>query len=289
MLCGMTPDQHQYPHTAPNKRNRADRSEHFLTLHHGSSPLLLPNPWDRGSAKLLASLGFSALATTSSGHAATLGRLDGSVTRDEVLSHAADIVRATDLPVSADLENCFADNPVGVAETVDLAIRAGLAGCSVEDFSGDASTPIYDRALAAERVRAAAEAAHRGPVRLVLTARAENYLHDRPDLADTIKRLQSYQEAGADVLYAPGVSRPEEIRDLVAAVDLPVNVLALADGPAVAELADLGVSRVSIGGAFAFAALGAVVEAAREFLDQGTYGFAALSGSGKQAARAAFD
>jgi hypothetical protein len=175
---------------------------------------------------LLAWLGFQTLATTSSGFAATLGRADGQVTREEAIGHAAEIVQATDLPVSADLENGFADDPEGVAETVRLATGAGLAGCSVEDFTGHQNAPIYDPSLAAARIEAAAEAAHRGPARLVLTARAENHLHGRPDLADTIGRLQAYQEAGADVLYAPGLTSLEDIRRLVAAVDRPVNVLA---------------------------------------------------------------
>lgn len=260
----------------------------FLALHRGPAPLLLPNPWDRGSARLLASLGFAALATTSSGHAATLGLPDGTVARDEVLAHAAAIVGATDLPVSADLENGFADDPSGVAETMEGAMRAGLAGASVEDFTGDAEAPIYDRPLAADRVAAAAEAAHRGPVRLVLTARAENYLRGRPDLADTIARLQAFQEAGADVLYAPGLTDRAEIRELVASVDRPVNVLAMPGVPTVPELAELGVRRVSVGGSFAFAALGALAEAGRELLGQGTYGYAAPARAGRAAALPAF-
>ena len=264
------------------------KARRFLELHHGEGPLLLPNPWDQGSARLLAWLGFQALATTSSGHAATVGRLDGSVTRSEALDHAAAIVAATELPVSADLENGFADDPAGVADTVRLAAEAGLAGCSVEDATGDQDSPVYDAGLAAERVQAAAEAAHRGPVRLVLTARAENYLYGRPDLADTIARLQAYQAAGADVLYAPGISDLEEIRQLVASVDRPVNVLARPGVPAVAELAEAGVRRVSVGGAFAFAALGALVEAATELRDAGTYGFWRQAGAGSEAARSAF-
>jgi 2-methylisocitrate lyase-like PEP mutase family enzyme len=265
-----------------------DKASRFLSLHRRGEPLLLPNPWDQGSAKLLAWLGFQALATTSSGFAATLGRLDGSVARDDMLAHAASIVQATGLPVSADLENGYADDPEGVAETLRLAVDAGLAGCSVEDFSGRQGAPIYDAGLAAERVAAAAEVAHRGSLRLVLTARAENYLHGRPDLDDTIDRLQAYQEAGADVLYAPGLSRLEDIRRLVASVDRPVNVLARAGAPAVPELADAGVSRVSVGGAFAFAALGAAVRAARELREAGTYAFLEGAGLGLEAARSAF-
>jgi 2-methylisocitrate lyase-like PEP mutase family enzyme len=267
---------------------QAEKASRFLALHHSEHPLLLPNPWDRGSARLLAWLGFQALATTSSGHAATLGRLDGSVTREEALAHAASIVAATDLPVSADLEKAFADKPSGVADTVRLALETGLAGCSVEDSSGREDAPIYDPALAAERMAAAAEAAHGGPVHLVLTARAENWLHGRPDLADTIARLQAYQEAGADVLYAPGLERLEDIRQLVASVDRPVNVLALPGAPTVPELAAAGVSRVSVGGAFAFAALGAVVEAARELREQGTYRFWEQARAGAKSARSAF-
>ncbi|HWD43710.1 MAG TPA: isocitrate lyase/phosphoenolpyruvate mutase family protein [Actinomycetota bacterium] len=268
--------------------DQAGKVRRFLELHHGEKPLLLPNPWDAGSARLLAWLGFQALATTSSGHAATLGRRDGSVTRSEALEHAAAIVAATELPVSADLESGFADDPAGVAETVRLALEAGLAGCSVEDATGDRARPIADAGVAADRVQAAAEAAHRGPVRLVLTARAENYLYGRPDLADTITRLQAYQDAGADVLYAPGVSDLAEIRQLVASVDRPVNVLALPGVPPVPELAAAGVARVSVGGAFAFAALGALVEAATELRDAGTYEFRDRADVGSTTARSAF-
>jgi len=269
--------------------DQAARAQRFLSLHHERSPLLMPNPWDIGSARLLASLGFEALATTSSGSAAAVGRLDGSLTRDEALAHAAAIVSAVpDVPISADLENCFADDPRGVAQTVELALAAGLAGCSVEDFTRDRDDPIYDIGLAAERVAAAAEAAHRGPVRLVLTARAENFVHGRTDLGDTIARLQRYQEAGADVLFATGVSRIEDIRELLAAVDLPVNVLATRDTPNVAELAAAGVRRISVGGAFAFAAYALLVEAATELRDQGTYGYLARTRTGNEAVRSAF-
>ena len=210
-----------------------EKAERFLELHRPGDPLLLPNPWDQGSAKLLAAMGFQALATTSSGFAATLGRLDGSVSREEALGHAAAIVAATELPVSADLENGFADDPDGVARTIGLAAETGLAGCSVEDFTGDDDRPVYDIALAAERVAAAVAAAHAGPARLVLTARAENYLYGREDLADTITRLQAYQAAGADVLYAPGLTSLADIRQVVTAVDRPVNVLAMPGVPPV--------------------------------------------------------
>ena len=261
----------------------ADLAGSFLALHRPGQPLLLPNPWDIGSARILASMDFAALATTSSGYAATLGRQDGSVTREEAIAHAAAIAAATPLPVTADLEKGFADDPAGVADTVTAAIAAGLAGCSIEDFTGDEADPIYDSELAAERVAAAAEAAHAGPRRLVLTARAENLLHGRLDLADTIARLQRYAEAGADVLYAPGLSRASDIRDVVSAVDRPVNVLAFAGAPTVAELADLGVARISVGGAFTFAALGALIEAARELQNEGTYGYLRAARTGRQA------
>jgi 2-methylisocitrate lyase-like PEP mutase family enzyme len=266
---------------------QADRAENFKALHEGPELLLIPNPWDAGSAKLLASLGFKALATTSGGAAATLGRLDGSMARDEAIVSAAAIVEATDLPVSADLENGFADDAAGVAETMRLAIDAGLAGASVEDYTRS-EEKLYDIGVACERVAAAAEAAHNGPSRLVLTARAENHLYGVTDLADTIARLQAYQEAGADVLYAPGLSRLEDIEQIVSSVDRPVNVLGRPGAPSVSELAAVGVRRVSVGGAFAYAALGAAVEAARELLDEGTYGYFERAGIGLQAARSAF-
>jgi 2-methylisocitrate lyase-like PEP mutase family enzyme len=267
---------------------QADRAKRFLALHEGEKPLLLPNPWDRGSAKLFASLGFEALATTSSGSAASLGRLDGAMTAEEALASAAEIVAATELPVSADLEHGFADDPEGVAETLRLALAAGLAGASIEDYSGRDRAPFYEIGRAAERVAAAAEVAHSGPVRLVLTARAENHLRGVDDLGDTIARLQAYEEAGADVLYAPGLRSLEDIREVVSSVGLPVNVLAFPGAPSVPELAAAGVRRVSVGGAFAFAALGAAVEAAQELLEEGTYGYLQRTGLGLRFARPAF-
>ena len=263
------------------------KAERFLALHDGDQPLLLANPWDAGSAKTLTTIGYQALATTSSGSAAALGRLDGSVTRDEALAHVRVIVDATDVPISADLENAFADEPDAVARTIELALGTGLAGGSVEDYDRVRDT-IYDAELAADRVRAAAEAAHAGSVHWVLTARAENHLHGRPDLADTITRLQSFQTAGADVLYAPGLTDLEEIRTVVRAVDRPVNVLALPGGPTVSELAAVGVRRVSIGGAFSYVALSALATAAKEFLEAGTYGFAGQVGAGRALAQQAF-
>jgi 2-methylisocitrate lyase-like PEP mutase family enzyme len=255
----------------------------FLQLHRPGEPLLMPNAWDVGSAVLLASLGFEALATTSGGFAASRGRLDGAMDRGEVLAHVAELAAATPLPLSADLENCFADDPEGVARTIADAIDGGVAGCSVEDFTGDEEEPIYNIDLAAARVEAAAVAAHNGAARVVLTARAENYIHGRPDLADTIARMQAYQEAGADVLFAPRLDDPAELRQLMAAVDLPVSVLAAPGAPNVAELAALGVSRISVGGAFAVAAYGAIVDAAKELREEGTYGYWDLTAVGGQA------
>jgi 2-methylisocitrate lyase-like PEP mutase family enzyme len=266
----------------------SERAERFLELHRGDAPLLMPNPWDLGSARLFESLGFQALATTSSGFAATLGRLDGMVTRDEAISHAATLARAVRVPVSADLENCFADEPEGVAQTVRLAVDAGLAGCSVEDYSGRDTDTIYDAGLAAERVAAAAEAAHSGSDRLVLTARAENHVHGGTDLWDTISRLESFQEAGADVLFAPGLRTLEEISTVIRSVDLPVNVLVLPGMPTIAELADAGASRISVGGSLAYTAYGAAISAARTLLEDGTYEWGDTAAKGSAAVREAF-
>ena len=266
----------------------SELADRFLSLHRPGQPLLMPNPWDRGSARLLESLGFEALATTSSGFAATLGRLDGMVSRDEAIAHSAEVVDAVEVPVAADLENGFADDPSEVAETVRLALDAGLAGCSIEDYAGREQDSIYDAGLARERVEAAAEAAHSGSQRLVLTARAENLIHGRDDLADTIARLQSFQEAGADVLFAPGIRELADIRSLTSSVDLPVNVLVLPGMPSVSELAEAGVSRISVGGAFAFAAYGAAVTAGQELMSSGTYGFWETAGPGAKATREAF-
>ncbi len=268
--------------------NAEDLAARFLALHRPGQPLLLPNPWDAGSARVLAALGFQALATTSSGYAATLGRMDGAVSKSEALSHAQLVVAATDLPVSADLENCYGADAEAVAATVTEAIGVGLAGCSIEDYTGHDDAPIYDRAEAVDRVAAAATAAHSGPQQFVLTARAENFLHGRTDLGDTISRLQAYQEAGADVLYAPGLVTAADIADVLSSVDRPVNVLALGNAPKVAELAELGVSRISVGGAFAFAALDALAAAGRELLEQGTYGFSAAAKAGRSLAGTAF-
>ena len=251
----------------------AGKAGRFLELHERGRPLLQPNAFDAGSARILEALGFQAIATTSSGFAATLGRKDGGVTRDELLLHAAHLAAAVEVPVAADSEDCFAADADGVADTVRLLAATGLAGCSLEDFTRDRDDPIYELGRATERVAAAAEAAHAGPAQLVLTARAENHLHGRPDLADTIARLQAYQEAGADVLFAPGVTAEADLRTLLASVDVPVNVLAQPATPSVAGLAELGVARISVGGAFAYAAYDGLITAATELRDAGTYAY----------------
>ena len=240
----------------------------FRALH--EKTFVMPNPWDRGSARILASLGFQALATTSAGFANALGRPDGGVTRDEAIGHAAEIVGATPLPVSADLENGFGDAPEEAAATIRAALDAGLAGGSIEDWSG---TALYDPAQGADRIRAAVEANQANDAPLVLTARAENHIRGNPDLADTIARLQAYQEAGADVLYAPGLATLDDIKSVVAAVDRPINCLILPGGPTATEMMEAGAARISTGSALAAATQAVLVEAGRELLDQGTHGF----------------
>lgn len=263
------------------------RADEFLALHVPGEPLVMANAWDAGTAKVLAHLGFRALATTSAGFAASLGRHDGAVTRDEAIAHAADLAAATERPVNADLEHCFAATPEGVGETIALAVGAGAAGASIEDWDPVAGR-IYGVDGATERVAAAAAAAHDGPQRLVLTARAENLLHGVDDLADTVIRLQAYEAAGADVLYAPGLTRAVDIERVVSSLARPVNVLALPGVPPVSELAALGVARVSVGSAFSLVAYGALANAARELLDEGTYRFWEVAGTGR-AVRSAFD
>ena len=259
----------------------------FLELHVPGTPLLMPNPWDVGSARLLESMGFGALATTSSGFAASLGRLDGQVSRDEAVAHAGALAAAVSVPVSADLEHLFSPTIDGVEETARRASASGIAGFSIEDSTGDASSPIFDARLAAERVAAAVPIAHDAGV--VVTARAEQYLFGQRSLDEVIARLQSYVAAGADVVFAPGVVELSEITALVEAVSpVPVNVLAMPGCPSVAELASVGVARVSVGGAFAFAAYGALVEAASELRDAGTYGYRSRSSTGSKAVREAF-
>jgi 2-methylisocitrate lyase-like PEP mutase family enzyme len=256
--------------------------DRFLALHRPGEPLLLPNPWDLGSARLLAGAGFSALATTSSGFAATLGRRDGSVSRDEAIVHAAAVVAAVEVPVSADLEDGYGATAEGVAETVEAASGAGLAGCSIEDWSGGAILPL---GAAAERLSAAVSAA---AGRLVITGRAENHIHGIEDLADTIARLQAYQDAGADVLYAPGLSTSADIRAVISAVDRPVNVLLRPQGPSIDELAALGTARISLGGTLAFASLGVLAQAAAGLLRGEATGVWELAAVGRDAVSDAF-
>lgn len=254
----------------------------FLELHRPGEPLLCPNPWDVGSARVLAALGFEALATTSSGFAATLGRLDGDATPEQSLASAAAIAEAVTIPVTADLEDGYSSDADGVAATVRRAVEVGLAGCSIEDWHGD---EVYPLAVAAGRIEAAVAAAGED---FVLTARADNHFHGIRDLQDTIARLQAYEAAGAHVLYAPGPDRIDDIERIIAAVSRPVNVLLRPGGPSVAELAAAGAARITVGGAFAFAALGALVEAATEVRDQGTGTFTRLSALGQAVAIDAF-
>lgn len=266
----------------------ASLAARFRQLHRPGEPLLIPNPWDIGSARILVHLGFHALATTSSGLAATLGRLDGATTRDEAIGSAAAIAAAADVPVSADLENGYADDPEGVAETVALACETGLAGPSIEDANRDLDDPVYEPGLAVVRVQAAVEANRSAATPLVLTARAEGFLYGRDDLADVIARLQAFQEAGADVLYAPGIRDLASLRTLVSEVDRPVNALLGPGTPTVAEMAEVGVARVSVGGGFAYTALGGLVDAANELRTHGTAGYWDQADKGRTAVRDAF-
>lgn len=260
----------------------------FLDLHRPGDPLLMPNPWDVGSARILARAGFRALATSSSGFAATLGRPDGGVTRDEAIDHAAAVARAVDVPVSADLENGFGATPDEVAATVRAAREAGLAGASIEDATGRDDDPMYDRGLAVERVTAALEAAGDD---LVLTARAENLIHGRDDaagFADTVARLQAYQQAGSPVLFAPGLTSLAQVSSVLAEIDRPLNVLTMAGTPSVAELAEAGVARISVGGSFAFAAYGTLEHMAATLRDDGRYDWLDLTRAGREATARAF-
>ncbi|AEV82911.1 2-methylisocitrate lyase [Actinoplanes sp. SE50] len=243
--------------------------DRFRELHEAGT-FVMPNPWDAGSARLLANLGFAALATTSSGFAATLGKLDQQVTRDELVAHVAALTAAVPLPLNVDAERCFADDAAGIAETVDLLAAAGAAGLSIEDYD-PAAGRVETLETGAERVAAAARACRRHGI--VLTARAENLLYGIDDLDDTIARLRAYREAGADVVYAPGLRTAADITRVVTDVPAPVNVLALAGAPSVPELTELGVRRVSTGGALAWAAYGALRDAARELLTSGTTAF----------------
>ena len=262
-----------------------EKAEHFLALHRLPEAFIIPNPWDVGTAHILAGMGFKVLATTSAGHAFSVGRRDNTVSRPATLAHIRDIAGATELPVSADLGNGFGDTPDIVGETIRLAGASGVAGGSIEDSTGADDRPIYDRQLAVERIRAAVESARRLPFHFTLTARCENYLHGRRDLKDTIDRLQRYQEAGADVLYAPGLTSAGDIAAVISSVDRPVNVLVGLDGDELtaAGLSRLGVRRISVGSSLSRAALGAFVRAAQEMSTKGTFTFARTALSSQDA------
>lgn len=254
---------------------QAEKAHTFRALHQRAGAFLIPNPWDIGSARLLARLGFEALATTSAGFAFSMGQQDNTIERQQMMTHASAIASATELPVSADLENGFGDTPAVVAETIRLAAATGLVGCSIEDATQQPDHPIYDLEHAVERIRAAAEVVQALPFPFTLTARAENYLVGRPHLKETIKRLQRYQEAGANVLYAPGLTSKEDIAAVVSSVDLPVNVLTGLRGMNLnlEELSAMGVKRVSVGSALSRTALGAFLRAAKEMREHGTFTF----------------
>lgn len=263
------------------------RGEIFRQLHSRNGAFVMPNPWDVGSARILAAMGFEALATTSAGMAYSMGLPEGKAPPQAVLAHCRDLVRATQLPVSADLERGFGDTPASVAYTVEAVAETGVAGCSIEDHTGDPDQPIYDRVLAVERIAAASEACRAAIPDMVLTARCENLLWGRPDLDEVIARLDAYARAGADVVYAPGLPDLDAIREVCRAVDKPVNVVMGLPGRtfSVAELAEAGVKRISVGAAFFRLAYGALVDAAREAMDEGSFtrtqggiGFAELEG-----------
>ena len=255
--------------------SQGEKAARFQALHDRPGAFVIPNPWDAGSARILAGLGFEALATSSGAAAGTLGRRDGQVTREEALAHARAIVAATDLPVSADLEKGFGDAPAVAAETIRLAAEAGLVGGSIEDATGDKNKPLYDLGLAAERVAAAAEAARALPFPFMLTARAENYLRGNPNLDDTIKRLQAFEKAGADVLFAPGLPDLAAVRAVCSAVSKPVNFMVGIKGKSftVAELTAAGVKRISLATSLYRAAMSRLLEVAREVKDKGTFGY----------------
>jgi 2-methylisocitrate lyase-like PEP mutase family enzyme len=263
---------------------QAEKGQAFRALHKRDKAFIIPNPWDIGTARLLAHLGFEALATTSMGYAFSIGRRDNTVGRERIMEHIAVIASATGLPVSADLENGFGDDPEIAAETIRLAAVAGVVGGSIEDATGRSDGPIYCLEHAVARVQAAAEAARSLPFSFTLTARAENYLHGRPDLKDTIARLQAYQEAGADVLYAPGLATREDIAAVVRSVDRPVNVVMGLQGVqlGLAELSAMGVKRVSVGSALSRTALGAFLRAAHEMREHGTFNFAREAASASE-------
>jgi 2-methylisocitrate lyase-like PEP mutase family enzyme len=255
---------------------QAEKGKNFRALHEQDKAFIIPNPYDIGTARILAHLGFEALATTSAGFAFSVGQADNTIGRERMLAHVSDIVSATDLPVSADLENGFGDAPETAAETIRMAAATGLVGGSIEDSTGLDDEPIYEFELAVERVRAAVEASRALPFTFTLTARAENYLVGRPNLADTIKRLQAFEEAGADVLYAPGLKTKEDITAVVGSLSRPVNVIMGLQGVNLnlRELSEIGVKRISVGSALTRAALGSFLRAAKEMQTGGTFTFA---------------
>ncbi|HEX8370771.1 MAG TPA: isocitrate lyase/phosphoenolpyruvate mutase family protein [Pyrinomonadaceae bacterium] len=262
---------------------QTEKAKAFKALHERAGAFIIPNPWDLGSARLLAGLGFEALATTSGGFANSLGRLDGEITADEAIEHCRRLSEATDLPVSADLENCFADEPQKAAATILRAAQAGVVGGSIEDYTGNPANPIYEFNLAVERVQAAVEAAGSLDFPFTLTARAENFLHGRDDLDDTIRRLQAFEKAGADVLYAPALKTLDEVRLVTGALNKPLNVLApFIKNATVARLADAGAKRISVGGALARAAITALVRAGLEMQNQGSFEWTADSVSSSE-------
>lgn len=252
---------------------QAQKALAFRALHERTGAFIIPNPWEEGTAKILAAAGFEALATTSRGLANMLGRAVGNVSRAEVIDNCRTIVAATNLPVNADLENCFAHEPDAAAEAIRFAAEAGAVGGSIEDFTGDRANPIYDFDLAVTRVRAAAQVAHSLPVPFLLTARAENLLHGRKDMADTIRRLQAFSEAGADVLYAPGLRTISEVREVVRAVNRPVNVVTGWLNPDITldQLSAAGAKRISVGGALSRLVLATLVKAAEEMQERGSF------------------
>jgi 2-methylisocitrate lyase-like PEP mutase family enzyme len=254
---------------------QTEKAVAFRALHDRSGAFVIPNPWDAGSARVLAGLGFQALATSSAASAAVLGKRDGMVTRDEALAHARAIVTACDLPVSADLEKGFGDSPETVAETIRLAADTGLAGGSIEDATGDPERPLFDLSQATERVAAAVEAARSLSFPFVLTARSENFVRGNPDLDDTIRRLQAFEEAGADVLFAPGLPDLASVRAVCAAVAKPVHFMAGIKGRSfsVAELEAAGVKRISLATSLYRAAMTGLLAAAREVKEKGTFGY----------------
>jgi 2-methylisocitrate lyase-like PEP mutase family enzyme len=254
-------------------RTQAEKAAAFRALHERPGAFIIPNPWEAGTARLLTAAGFEALATTSLGLANMLGRADSTVSRAEVIANCREIAEATDLPINADLENCFAHEPAAAAETIRLAAEAGAVGGSIEDYSGDRTNPIYDFDLAVARVRAAAQVAHALAAPFLLTARAENLLHGRNDMADTIRRLQAFAAAGADVLYAPGLRNLDEVREVVHAVNRPVNVVTgwLDPDITLAQLSEAGVKRVSVGGALSRLALATFLKAAHAMQKQGSF------------------